>query len=63
MKVRLRRLTELRDKLVSEIRAIKEVVSSEAYTALKVVKEEHSLPVTQQPISDALGDLKGRHMS
>lgn len=44
LKVRAKGLTELRDKMVNEIRAIKEVASSEAYTVMEVVKEEHSLP-------------------
>ena len=48
LKVRVRNLVELRDKLVGEVRAIKEVVSSEAYPVLKVVKEEYSVPVTAQ---------------
>jgi len=45
LKVKAKNLAELRDKLVKEIRAIKEVISSEAHTVLKVVKEEHSLPI------------------
>ncbi len=45
LKVRTKDLNEFRDKLVNEIRPIEEVVSTEAYTVLKVVKEEHSLPI------------------
>ena len=45
LKVKSRNLTELRDKLVSEIRAVKEVVSSEAYPVLKVIKEDHNVPI------------------
>lgn len=45
LKVRTKGLTELRDKIVNEIRAIEEIASTEAYTVLKIAKEEHSLPV------------------
>lgn len=45
LKVRVRGLEDLREKLVGEIRAIKEVISSEAYPVLKIAKDEHSLPV------------------
>ena len=45
LKVKTKNLTELRDKLVGEIRAVEEVVSSEAYPVLKVIKEDHNVPV------------------
>ncbi|MEM3737132.1 MAG: Lrp/AsnC family transcriptional regulator [Candidatus Bathyarchaeia archaeon] len=45
LKVRTKGLADLRDKLVKEIRELSDVVSSEAYTVLKVAKEERSLPV------------------
>lgn len=34
------------NKIVNEVRAIKEINSSEAFIVLKVVKEEHSRPIT-----------------
>jgi Lrp/AsnC family transcriptional regulator for asnA, asnC and gidA len=46
LKVRTVGLTELRDKLVDDIRMIEEVVSSQTYSVLRVAKEEHSLPLT-----------------
>lgn len=50
LKVRVRELTELRDKLVRGIKTVKEVVSCEAYATLKVVKEDHGLLLTPQLI-------------
>ncbi|MFQ5762817.1 MAG: Lrp/AsnC family transcriptional regulator [Candidatus Bathyarchaeia archaeon] len=48
LKVKSRSLPELRDKLVREIRAAEEVVSSEAYPVLKIVKEERNLPISPE---------------
>lgn len=48
LKVRVKDLVELRDKIVNKIRRVEEIVSSEAYAVLKVVKEEHSLPIPIQ---------------
>ncbi len=39
LKVKVRSLEELRDKIVNEIRKTKDLVRSEAYTVLKVVRE------------------------
>lgn len=43
LKVKAKGLAELRDKIVNQIKKVEDIVSSEAYTVLKVVKEEHSL--------------------
>jgi Lrp/AsnC family transcriptional regulator for asnA, asnC and gidA len=45
LKVKAKGLAELRDKIVNQIKKVEDIVSSEAYTVLKVVKEEHSLPI------------------
>jgi len=45
LKVRAKGLIEFRDKLVKEIRAVKEVISSEAYPVLKAAKEERGMPI------------------
>ena len=46
LKVRAEGLSELRDKLVNQIRVVEEVVSTEAFPVMRVVKEEHSLSTT-----------------
>jgi len=45
LKVKAKDLRELRDKIVNNIRRVEEVVSSQAFTVLKVVKEGHTLPI------------------
>ena len=46
LKMKAKDLGELRDKVVNKIRKFEEVVSSEAFAVLKVVKEEDSLPIS-----------------
>ncbi|MGB9659508.1 MAG: Lrp/AsnC family transcriptional regulator [Nitrososphaerales archaeon] len=45
LKVKAKGLVDLRDKIVNQIKKVGDIVSSEAYTVLKVVREEHSLPI------------------
>ena len=45
LKLKVKGLSALREKLVREIKSIAEVVSCEAFTTLKIVKEEHGIPV------------------
>ena len=53
LKVKVKDLDELRDKVVNDIRRLEEVVSSEAHTVLKVVKEMHSMPIPIQGVGIA----------
>jgi DNA-binding Lrp family transcriptional regulator len=45
VKVRTKGLSDLRDKLVKQVRSIDEVSATEAYPVMRVVKEDHSLPI------------------
>lgn len=45
LKMKAKDLSELRDKVVNKIKKFEEVVSSEVFAVLKVVKEEDSLPI------------------
>ncbi|MEM3382682.1 MAG: Lrp/AsnC family transcriptional regulator [Nitrososphaerales archaeon] len=45
LKVKAKGLAELRDKIVNQIKKVEDIVSSKAYTVLKVAKEEHNLPI------------------
>ena len=45
VKVRTKGLSDLRDKLVKQVRSIDEVSATEAYPVMRVVKEDHSLPL------------------
>lgn len=48
LKVMVKDLNELRDKMVNEMKKVEEIVSSEAHAVLKVVKDNHSLPISIQ---------------